>query len=136
MRWRSVTARILAVADAHARAARDPNDGDASERALIELRSFAGERFDHACVEGLASALDWPVVQDDPPRDRDAGPLTKRELEVLRIVSEGASNRAVARRLVIGEKTVEQHMEHIFGKLDVASRTAAVMSAMHQGLLE
>lgn len=55
----------------------------------------------------------------------DAGPLTPREVEVLREVAGGATNREIAERLYISEKTVGRHLANIFLKLDVGSRTAA-----------
>ena len=59
---------------------------------------------------------------------RQQGPpeLTSRQWEILRQVAAGHSNRQVARALVLSEATVRKHLEHIFMRLDVASRTAAV----------
>ncbi len=54
-----------------------------------------------------------------------AGPLTARELEVLRMVASGATNRAIAAKLKISEKTVARHVSNIFNKLDLSSRAAA-----------
>jgi DNA-binding CsgD family transcriptional regulator len=51
--------------------------------------------------------------------------LTPRELQVLRLVAAGKTNKAIARELSLSEKTVDRHVSNIFGKLDVASRTAA-----------
>lgn len=53
-------------------------------------------------------------------------PLTKRELEVLQLVASGHSNRKIADELFIGVHTVKKHITHIFGKLDVSSRTQAI----------
>jgi DNA-binding NarL/FixJ family response regulator len=61
--------------------------------------------------------------------------LSARELEVLRLVGQGLTNRAAARRLQISERTVQNHLAHIFEKLQAASRTEAVMKAVAQGLL-
>jgi LuxR family maltose regulon positive regulatory protein len=62
-------------------------------------------------------------------------PLTDRELEVLRLVAAGLSNREIARELVIAVSTVKTHINHIFGKLDVNSRTQAVAKAQALELL-
>ncbi|GAA3330747.1 response regulator transcription factor [Curtobacterium citreum] len=61
--------------------------------------------------------------------------LSAREIEVLRLVADGASNGAVARRLHISEATVKSHLVHVFSKLGVASRTAAVSEARTLGVL-
>jgi DNA-binding NarL/FixJ family response regulator len=62
--------------------------------------------------------------------------LSARELEVLNLVAQGASNRAIGKALHISEATVKSHLIHIFSKLDVANRTAAVTAAVRQGLLQ
>ncbi len=61
--------------------------------------------------------------------------LSAREIEVLRLVADGASNGEVARRLHISEATVKSHLVHVFSKLGVASRTAAVSEARTLGVL-
>lgn len=61
--------------------------------------------------------------------------LSARELEVLELVAEGASNTDIAARLHITEATVKSHLVHVFTKLDVGSRTAAVSAARSLGLL-
>jgi DNA-binding CsgD family transcriptional regulator/tetratricopeptide (TPR) repeat protein len=60
-----------------------------------------------------------------PATDLDAHGLTPRELQVLRLVAEGKSNREIASALVISEHTVARHLQNIFAKLRVSSRTAA-----------
>jgi NarL family two-component system response regulator LiaR len=62
-------------------------------------------------------------------------PLTKREEEVLRMVARGLTNRAVAEALNIGEGTVKVHMANILHKLNVSSRTGAVVLAIQTGLV-
>ena len=61
--------------------------------------------------------------------------LSAREIEVLAWVARGASNRQVGRELHISEATVKTHLIHIFDKLGVADRTAAVTTAMERGIL-
>jgi DNA-binding NarL/FixJ family response regulator len=61
--------------------------------------------------------------------------LTSREIEVLELVARGSSNADVAARLFISEATVKTHLLHIFGKLGVDDRTAAVVSAMERGII-
>lgn len=62
--------------------------------------------------------------------------LSSRELEVLRLVADGLSNRDVSRHLVVSEATVKTHLNHVFAKLHVESRTAAVASARGAGLID
>jgi DNA-binding NarL/FixJ family response regulator len=61
--------------------------------------------------------------------------LTARELEVLALVSRGLSNGDIATELFIGEATVKTHLLHVFDKLGVSDRTAAVTTAMRAGVL-
>jgi DNA-binding NarL/FixJ family response regulator len=61
--------------------------------------------------------------------------LSVREIEVLSLVARGSSNREVARQLHISEATVKSHLTHIFGKLGVSDRTAAVTTALKSGIL-
>jgi DNA-binding CsgD family transcriptional regulator/tetratricopeptide (TPR) repeat protein len=62
------------------------------------------------------------------------GGLTAREVEVLQLVAAGMTNRAIAERLVISEKTVARHVSNIFTKLDLSSRSAATAYAYEHGL--
>lgn len=62
--------------------------------------------------------------------------LSPRELEVLRLIARGLSNREIAQELVISEKTVKTHASSILSKLGLASRTQAALHAMRLGLVE
>ena len=61
--------------------------------------------------------------------------LSSREIEVLELVAAGRSNSEVADQLFVSETTVKSHLAHIFSKLDVSSRTAAVSAARQKGIL-
>jgi DNA-binding NarL/FixJ family response regulator len=63
------------------------------------------------------------------------GPLSRRELEVLRLVAAGNTNREAAARLFITEATVKTHLINIYAKLDVGDRAAAVAEAYNRGLM-
>jgi len=66
---------------------------------------------------------------------RSTGTLTAREMEVLRLVSTGLTNRGIADRLTLSEKTVARHLSNIFGKLGLSSRAAATAYAYEHGLI-
>lgn len=69
-------------------------------------------------------------------RSRDDARLCERESAVLTRVAQGESNRQVARSLFVSEATVKTHLVHVFAKLGVDSRTAAVARARELGLLD
>jgi DNA-binding NarL/FixJ family response regulator len=60
---------------------------------------------------------------------------SEREIEVLALVARGLTNRAIGRQLAISEATVKTHLVHLFSKLDVTDRTAAVTVAVERGLI-
>ena len=72
--------------------------------------------------------LAQPSKQPPPP-----DPLTERELEVLRLIAQGKSNREMAKDLVLAEKTVRTHVSSILGKLHLANRTQAALYALREG---
>ena len=80
-------------------------------------------------VRGLAA------VEADFPRLDPADPLTERELEVLRLMTGGYSNREIARALGVAEGTVKNHVSSILSKLGVRDRTRAVLQAVRAGYL-
>jgi DNA-binding NarL/FixJ family response regulator len=79
-------------------------------------------------MKGLA---DLPRQRADPVQS-----LTEREIELLRLVAEGMSNKAIAQTLSISENTVKYHMRNILQKLGVQNRTEAVTQAIRAGLLD
>ncbi|MEU7900043.1 response regulator transcription factor [Nonomuraea sp. NPDC049152] len=69
-------------------------------------------------------------------RMRDPGPaLTAREIEILELLAKGAGNKEIAKTLFITEATVKTHLVHVYGKLGVDTRTAAVAAAVERGLI-
>jgi len=77
-----------------------------------------------------------PTVSSRLTASREAGDrLTAREAEVLTLVAEGRSNRDIGRALFLSEATVKSHLVHIFAKLGVGSRTAAVARARELGAI-
>jgi len=69
-------------------------------------------------------------------RELENGGLTRRELEILRLVAVGKTNREIARDLFVSPRTVEMHVSHMLSKLDCSSRTEATSKAHELGLLE
>jgi len=90
-----------------------------------------------AVAEGLAVRL--PVLAERaafaPPEAAPRPLLTPREMEILALVGQGMSNKAIARRLMISTHTVKYHLEAIFTKLGVRSRAEAVSRGLRHGLL-
>ncbi len=83
----------------------------------------------------LAPAVAARLMRRVGVRATEPEPLTARERTVLGWVARGRSNKQIAAELHISETTVKTHLEHIFGKLGVTDRTAAVTVAMQRGLL-
>jgi DNA-binding NarL/FixJ family response regulator len=95
------------------------------------------QSFDHS----VYLATGRPVAAAAPPKRRpesgaETAGLTRRELEILRLVAEGHSNAHLAKMLWVTEQTVKFHLSNVYRKLDVANRTEASRWAQVQGLLE
>jgi DNA-binding NarL/FixJ family response regulator len=109
-------------------ACRALGDEDSAELELDAARSVFAElraKPDLARLDALASASEG----------RAAHGLTARELEVLRLVAAGKTNREIAATLVVSEHTVARHVQNILGKLRVSSRTAAAAFAFEHQLV-
>jgi len=70
-----------------------------------------------------------------PRRARNPAGLTERELEVVRALSRGLSNKEIARQLATSPKTVDNQVQSIYQKLDVRTRAGATLAAMERALL-
>ena len=128
-------ARVLAAADAFQAMTQDRphRRGLAPEAAAAALAEEArAGRLDPECVRAVIEAAGQP-----PPTVRTVWPagLSDREVEVLRLVARGLSNRAIAERLSVSPRTAEHHVQHIYTKLGASTRAAAAMFAMEHGLL-
>jgi ATP/maltotriose-dependent transcriptional regulator MalT len=77
-----------------------------------------------------------PYRQPGDRGELESSPLTARELEVLTLAALGLSVSSIGERLTISRGTVKSHLEHIYGKLGVVNRTAAVAQALRTGLIE
>ena len=97
-----------------------------------DLASAIRQAFQHSIfLPSVASASLVPAAYY-----ADAAGLTRRELEVLQLVSEGHANAAVARMFWITEQTVKFHLSNIYRKIDVSNRTEASRWAQSRGLLD
>ena len=101
---------------------------DAPREALVRAVRAAA-RGEPVLAPSVAGRLMGRVRR--PPQEA----LSERELEVLRLVAGGATNREAAARLFISEATIKTHLLHIYGKLGVRDRAAAVGEAYERGLL-
>jgi HD-GYP domain-containing protein (c-di-GMP phosphodiesterase class II) len=125
-------ARVLAAADTFAtkteprphRPALDPEAAAAHVRA----EASAG-RLDSTAVEAVLAAAGQRADAPTPPT------LTRREVEVLRLVARGASTKQVARALSISPKTVDGHLQRIYPKIGVGTRAGATLYAVRSGLV-
>lgn len=102
-----------------------------TDRAQLELDAAAW------AFRQLGAAADLARVEahSRPAVARDTSGLTPREVQVLRLVAAGRSNRAIATELVLSEKTVARHMSNIFTKLGLSSRAAATAYAYEHALV-
>ena len=96
------------------------------QRRLVELLRGRGRR----PAPRARAAARRPAI--DPPPTADG--LTRREVDVVRLVAEGLSNQQIARRLVVSEATVKTHLNHVLSKLDVDGRPGLVAWAWRHGL--
>jgi HD-GYP domain-containing protein (c-di-GMP phosphodiesterase class II) len=130
----SVAARLLGAADVYAALVADrahrPASTPAQAAAALRAEAKAG-RLDADAVDGVLAAAGHPARR----RLAQVGGLTARETEVLRLLARGASNPQIAAALVVSRKTVEHHVESVYAKLGVHSRSAATLRAMQLGLL-
>jgi DNA-binding CsgD family transcriptional regulator len=119
----AVGARILAAADTWAE-----RSGDGPANLTVD------NGFDPACLAALRSRA-RPSTSRRRQYPQTAPALSSRELEVLRLLAEGATKPDISKTLYISRRTVEHHVEHILAKLAVTSRTAAVAYALTHQLL-
>lgn len=103
-------------------------DADASDVAAAIRAAVAGEmHLDPAAAKALTASLRAPKSAGDD--------LTPRERDVVVLIAEGGTNRQIATRLGVTERTARTHVSNILAKLGLASRTQAAMWAVHHGLV-
>jgi HD-GYP domain-containing protein (c-di-GMP phosphodiesterase class II) len=130
-----MAARILGAADAYQAMTQPRPHRDAlpAEAAAAELeREARGATMDREAVRAVLEAAGH--VASRHLHKAPAG-LSEREVEVLRLVAEGLSNREIAKRLFISPRTAESHVQHIYAKIGMSTRAGAAMFAMRHGML-
>ncbi len=129
-------ARLLAAADAY-HAMREPRAHrpplDANKAAEILIGEVAAGRLDR---EAVTVVLDVVGAASRPPRARWPQGLTDREVEVLRLLARGGSNKEIASALGISSRTAQHHVIHIYQKIERNSRAGAALFATEHGLLD
>jgi HD-GYP domain-containing protein (c-di-GMP phosphodiesterase class II) len=131
----SPAARILSAADVYHSLTeiRPYRHAFEPEAALHELQAQArAGKLDVDAVDSVLTAAGHPVKK---ARKEMVAGLSEREVEVLRLVSHGLTIKQMAAELVISEKTVDSHIQHIYNKIGVSTRAGATMFAMENNLL-
>ncbi|HEX9297358.1 MAG TPA: LuxR C-terminal-related transcriptional regulator, partial [Polyangiaceae bacterium] len=129
--WQQVGAPYIAarIRVLLGRACRALGDDDGAKLAFDAARSVF-ERLGAAPDVAMLDAL-----ENEKRKAPSSHGLTPRELEVIRLVAAGKTNKVIARELYLSEKTVDRHVSNIFTKLNVASRAAATAYAYEHQLI-
>ena len=128
--------RILAVADTYAVLSNNQPQGSDPRAISQQMRPLIGSQLDPMCFEALVASQQGEV----PSRARRLhsqrpGNLSDRETELLRELAKGLTNKQIGKALFISNKTVERHLENIYNKLGVSTRTSAVVFAVQNGIV-
>ena len=108
---------------------------DWGKKLIPHLRAAAARGIHPAYVERIYSASLGETAQAHPSQETLIEPLSERELEVLRLVTAGLSNREIAEKLFISTGTAKTHIHNLCGKLGVRNRTEAAMKAKELNLV-
>jgi HD-GYP domain-containing protein (c-di-GMP phosphodiesterase class II) len=130
----STTARVLAAADVYQAlvSQRPYRTAHTAARAAAVLRTEAqAGRLDPDAVAAVQAVAEG---SGGTRKARPAG-LTERQVQVLRLIAQGQSNRSIAEQLVISPRTAEHHVQDVYARIGVSSRAAAALFAMQHGLL-
>lgn len=99
----------------------------------IDVVAEAGSMGEARALDAVAEAYMMAASRSDAPPLVE--PLTPREAQVLQLVADGLSNKAIAARLGLSDETVKFHLASVFGKLGASNRTSAVRQAIRRGLV-
>lgn len=131
-------ARIIAVADRFDELAHPPPDRATTldvEQAIGVMRQEVGRRLCPDAFQAFVEELQGAAPVPRARRSQWPAGLTDREVEVLRFVGTALTRREIADALFVSESTVRHHLEHIYSKVGVSTRAAAILFAMEHGLL-
>ena len=106
-----------------------------SELSVLRRAIFAVNEGNTYIQSSLAPLLKKRLEEPDVVESNEEG-LTKREMEVLKLIAEGLYNKEIADRLTISEKTVKNHVSNIFRKINVSDRTQAAVFAIRSGYVD
>jgi HD-GYP domain-containing protein (c-di-GMP phosphodiesterase class II) len=134
--FQPLAARILAAADTyHTKIEPRPHRKALSpDEAAAVLHSHAAEG--HLDSGAVAAVLAVAGQRLRPAARIVPANLTGREIEVLRLIVEGLTNRQIGERLFISPKTADHHVEHIYDKIGASTRVGATLFAIHHGLVD
>ncbi len=125
-----VTLEHAGIAVGNAR--RGTTDGSSAFDAALEILTRDGPRFEARLARAYASSF-INSKRSRQPAAPDLN-LTPREREILSLLIDGLTNKEIAQRLTVSPRTVETHVEHVLGKLEVGSRSRAIAKAVRLGL--
>ena len=122
-----ILAALAAGADAYVVKASDPSNLITALGVVADGGAYFDPQIAHVVLRHFGSPSPIP-----PPSDN---PLTQREIEILRLISDGVGNVEIAQRLYLGLGTVKGHVRDILEKLSAADRTQAAVTALRRGLI-
>ncbi len=132
----STAARVLAAADAYQAMTQHRPHRPALDLGQARdelLRDASAGRLDADVIAAVLDAAGQPSTASK--RHRQPAGLSEREIEVLRLVSQGCSNPEIGRRLGISRRTAEHHVQHIYTKIGASTRASAALFALEHDLL-
>lgn len=127
--WDRVYKALQAGVDGYILKEANPSELTAAIKAVAAGGNYFDTQITNVLLQNITNTK---YIHSDPNLIEQ---LTKRELEVLKLVGQGLSNKEIAEKLYVSEKTIKTHTSNIFSKLQVKSRTQAALYAVKQGII-